>query len=186
MRRNQLIHIDDPRSALLAACLQSILVKMCLPCYICIYCIIYSLGYSLPANIYSALQNYSYPFAYSTFCHMEFKQKFNMEDSPPRLVQSLLTGCSNQRQVRTPPQPIISQGITFKDPLHGKHRSSAELRRSAATCPTSFWRLGGSSHCFVTNSALLPPPPLVGALDWAPALMAPFPLVSAPGMWTAP
>ncbi|MED6266388.1 hypothetical protein CHARACLAT_001685 [Characodon lateralis] len=36
-----------------------------------------------------------------------------------RSVQSLLTGCSNQRQVRTPPQPIISQGITFKDPLHG-------------------------------------------------------------------
>ncbi|MEQ2237050.1 hypothetical protein ILYODFUR_019082 [Ilyodon furcidens] len=46
-----------------------------------------------------------------------------MEDSPPRLVQSLLTGSSNQRQVRTPPQPIISQGITFKDLLHGSHRS---------------------------------------------------------------
>ncbi|MEQ2291221.1 hypothetical protein AMECASPLE_011238 [Ameca splendens] len=55
---------------------------------------------------------------------MEFKQKFNMEDLD--LVQSLLTGCSNQRQVRTPPQPIISQGITFKDLLHEKHHSSAE------------------------------------------------------------
>ncbi|MED6241589.1 hypothetical protein ATANTOWER_020774 [Ataeniobius toweri] len=48
----------------------------------------------------------------------------------PCRIQSLVTGCSNQRQVRTPPQPIISQGITFKDPLHGKHRSSAELRPS--------------------------------------------------------
>ncbi|KAK5600732.1 hypothetical protein CRENBAI_011258 [Crenichthys baileyi] len=67
-----------------------------------------------------------------------------MEDSPPRLVQSLLTGCSNQRQVHTPPRPIISQGITLKDLLHGRHRSSAELRRSAATCPTSFWQLGCS------------------------------------------
>ncbi|KAK5608683.1 hypothetical protein CRENBAI_021846 [Crenichthys baileyi] len=75
-----------------------------------------------------------------------------MEDSPPRLVQSLFTGCSNQRQARTPPWPIISQVVNFKDPLHGRHRSSAELRRSAATCPTSFWRLGGSSHCFVTNA----------------------------------
>ncbi|MEQ2296738.1 hypothetical protein AMECASPLE_027616 [Ameca splendens] len=109
-----------------------------------------------------------------------------MEDSPPRHVQSLLTGCSNQRQILTPLEPIISQGITFKDPLHGKHCSSAELRRSAVTCLTSFWRLGGSSHCFVTNSALLPPPLLVGAFDWPPALMAPFPLVSAPGMWKAP
>ncbi|MED6260800.1 hypothetical protein ATANTOWER_029023 [Ataeniobius toweri] len=54
-----------------------------------------------------------------------------MEDSPPRLVQSLLTGCSNQRQVRTPPWPIISQGITFKDHLHGRHHSSAELRPSS-------------------------------------------------------
>ncbi|MEQ2249913.1 hypothetical protein ILYODFUR_034479 [Ilyodon furcidens] len=60
--------------------------------------------------------------------HLEFKRKFNMEDSPPRRVQSLLTGCSNQRQVRTPPQPIISQGITFKDLLYGRHHSSAELR----------------------------------------------------------
>ncbi|MEQ2317052.1 hypothetical protein AMECASPLE_038821, partial [Ameca splendens] len=56
------------------------------------------------------------------------KRKFNMEDSPPRLVQSLLAGCSNQRQVCTPPRPIISQGITFKDLLHGRHRSSDELR----------------------------------------------------------
>ncbi|KAK5622035.1 hypothetical protein CRENBAI_011834 [Crenichthys baileyi] len=37
-----------------------------------------------------------------------------MEDSPPRYAQSLLTGCSNQQQVRTPPRPIISQGITLK------------------------------------------------------------------------
>ncbi|KAK5600440.1 hypothetical protein CRENBAI_019696 [Crenichthys baileyi] len=48
---------------------------------------------------------------------MEFKPKLNTEDSPARLVQTLLTGCSNQRQVRSPPRPIISQGITFKDYL---------------------------------------------------------------------
>ncbi|MEQ2243099.1 hypothetical protein ILYODFUR_003697 [Ilyodon furcidens] len=53
----------------------------------------------------------------------------------PRHIQSLLTGCSNQRQVRTPPQPIISQGITFKDPLHGKHHSSAVLRLSSIPSP---------------------------------------------------
>ncbi|MEQ2307928.1 hypothetical protein AMECASPLE_023095, partial [Ameca splendens] len=67
---------------------------------------------------------------------MEFKRKFNMEDSPPHLVQSLFTGCSNQRQVCTPPRPIISQGITFKDPLHGRHRSSAELRPSSSPLST--------------------------------------------------
>ncbi|KAK5622226.1 hypothetical protein CRENBAI_007584 [Crenichthys baileyi] len=66
---------------------------------------------------------------------MELKRKFYMEDSAPRLIQSLLTGCSNQRQVRTPLRPIISQGITFKELLHGRHRSSAELRPSSTPSP---------------------------------------------------
>ncbi|MED6281088.1 hypothetical protein CHARACLAT_017709 [Characodon lateralis] len=65
---------------------------------------------------------------FSTNVVMDFKRKFNMEESPPRHVQSLLTGCSNQRQVRTPPWPIFSQGITFKDHLNGRDCSSAELR----------------------------------------------------------
>ncbi|MEQ2282193.1 hypothetical protein AMECASPLE_037989 [Ameca splendens] len=122
---------------------------------------------------------------HSFILEMEFKRKFNMEDSSPCHVQSLLTGCSNQRQVRTPPQPIISQGITFKDPLHGKHRSSAELRRSAATCPTTFLRLGGASHCLYQSR----PSSSSSACRsdrLASCLMAPFPLVSAPGMWKAP
>ncbi|KAK5606962.1 hypothetical protein CRENBAI_011942 [Crenichthys baileyi] len=58
-----------------------------------------------------------------------------MEDSPPRHVQSLLTGCSNQRQVRTSPRPIISQGVTFIDLLHGRHHSFAELRPSFTPSP---------------------------------------------------
>ncbi|KAK5609693.1 hypothetical protein CRENBAI_026238 [Crenichthys baileyi] len=58
-----------------------------------------------------------------------------MEDSPARLVQPLLTGCSNQWQGRSPPRPIISQGITFKDHLYGRHRSSAELRPSSTPSP---------------------------------------------------
>ncbi|MEQ2240946.1 hypothetical protein ILYODFUR_020303, partial [Ilyodon furcidens] len=62
---------------------------------------------------------------------MEFKRKFNTEDLPPRHIQSLHTGCSDQWQIRTPPRPIISQGITFKELLHGRHRSSAELRPSS-------------------------------------------------------
>ncbi|KAK5611974.1 hypothetical protein CRENBAI_004355 [Crenichthys baileyi] len=55
-----------------------------------------------------------------------------MENSPPRHVQSLLTGCSNQRQVRTSPRPIISQGITFKS----RPPSSSYARRSVrlASC----------------------------------------------------
>ncbi|KAK5601600.1 hypothetical protein CRENBAI_023426 [Crenichthys baileyi] len=40
----------------------------------------------------------------------------------------------------------------------------------------SFWRLGGSSHCFVTNPRPPSSLPLVGAFDWPPALMTPFPL----------
>ncbi|KAK5598876.1 hypothetical protein CRENBAI_002781 [Crenichthys baileyi] len=80
-----------------------------------------------------------------------------MEDSPSRHVQSLFTGCSNQWQVHTPPQPIISQGITFKDPLHGKQRSSAELRLASCLDSPVSPRLS-SGH---VDSALRTPPILL-------------------------
>ncbi|MED6261984.1 hypothetical protein ATANTOWER_012940 [Ataeniobius toweri] len=82
----------------------------------------------------------------SVKCHMEFKRKFNMEDSPPCLVQSLLTGCSNQRQVRTPPRPVISQGITFKDLLHGRHRSEAVSGRNPLAGKRFWCGAGKTKH----------------------------------------
>ncbi|MED6280512.1 hypothetical protein CHARACLAT_011635 [Characodon lateralis] len=42
---------------------------------------------------------------------------------------------TNTPQIRTSPRPIIPQGITFKDLLHGRHRSSAELRPSSTPSP---------------------------------------------------
>ncbi|MEQ2311839.1 hypothetical protein AMECASPLE_024651 [Ameca splendens] len=39
------------------------------------------------------------------------------------------------KMVRTPPRPIISQGISFKDLLHGRQCSSAELRPSSTPSP---------------------------------------------------
>ncbi|KAK5605464.1 hypothetical protein CRENBAI_012563 [Crenichthys baileyi] len=36
-----------------------------------------------------------------------------MEDSPPRHVQSLLTGCSNQRQVNQTPQCLLQCQLCF-------------------------------------------------------------------------
>ncbi|MEQ2282702.1 hypothetical protein AMECASPLE_003459 [Ameca splendens] len=73
--------------------------------------------------------------AYSVWASSVFDFLEPVQDSPPRLVQSFLSGCSNQRQVCTPPWPIISQGITFKDHLHGRDCSSAELRPSSTPSP---------------------------------------------------
>ncbi|MED6288253.1 hypothetical protein CHARACLAT_024765 [Characodon lateralis] len=67
---------------------------------------------------------------------MEGQRKFNMEDSPtpPRTITPLWLLQSTAGPHSS--SAIISQGITFKDPLLGKHRSSAVLQPSSTPSPS--------------------------------------------------